>query len=372
LAPWFRRHPALKAAYAEARRRFEGRPGVLGVGIGRRFHESANGYSPQRDAHDGLCLKIFVERKRDAVPRRERIPKWLVVSVPGRRKRVRVDVDVVAAGDPSRRREPARQDAGRAWPHHGLIDPGHLFAFGRAPAAQTPSPFRPSDAELGTTGALLRFVDGSKWAVSAGHVFTSPCDDRYGAPTTPRALGVRDATWDTTAADGFYPPTILGSIGIRDLMLFPVPPQFLPADGAATWPDGFDGTLATQADIERAILDERPTAFLWVDRYGARPRALPVDLEAAIPVFEARVKCSGATRSFTYVTTWPLRFLPGAETTIGGDSGAPVFLWGEDNTTCRMLGMHFLEWKNHSFAMDARSFLREVLLSELGRDVFFA
>jgi hypothetical protein len=224
---------------------------------------------------------------------------------------------------------------------------------------------------IGTTGALIRFEDNSCYGISAGHVFTDAGSISARRPQGTRAMGVEDKKWQRVQGSRFYPITIRTAEWIRDQMLFPLPAAFRPAPDKITWPDGFLKELATQADIERAVRAETATGFIWVDRRGQRPEAIPVDLEAGLPLFKVPVQCGNTVKTLTYVMTWPLRFLTRTQRTLGGDSGAPVFLWTEDNSKCRLLGMHFLKLDNHAYAMDVRAFFREVLLATPKRNVWF-
>ena len=367
----FRKYPVLRAAYVEVCRRFEDIVGVCGIGVGRKFSESTRQYLSAPESTGGLCIKVFVERKRKQVPRKDRIPAWINVSVKDERKKTRVLLDIVSVVGKSRKRLVAVFQNGRGWPEAGKITPGRFFAFGKKRASVIGNrPFTAKEVSLGTTCAVVRFEDGSHYGISAGHVFTDACSASAQQPEGARALGVKGREWKQVQGTKFYPVTIRTNEWIRDVMLFPFPSSFRPSAEEVTWPDGFLRELATQADIERAVLSEKPTGFIWVDRKGHRPEAIPVDLEAGIQSFKVPVQCGNIVKSLTYVMTWPLRFMSN-QSTIGGDSGSPVFLWTEDNSKCRLLGIHFLRLHGHAYAMDARAFFREVLLANLNENVWF-
>ena len=375
LQSWFRKYPALRTAYREAIRRFQDFSGVCGIGVGRKFKEAEGEYGTAPDSTGGYCIKVFVERKQKDVGKKERIPGWINVAVAGSRRRTRVLLDVVSMGRKNSEGPlTAKIQTGRGWPETGKIVPGRLYAFGRKSASNTPSEFIASDVNLGTTGALIHFQDDNLYGISAGHVFTDPCSSNPERPKGRRVLGAKGKTWQEVKGSDFYPVTIRSNEWIRDVMLFPIPPALRPSPDEISWPDGFIRELATQKDIDRAVISESATGFIWVDRKGQRPESIPVDLEAGIPLLKIPVTCfSGVTKRIVYVMAWPMRFLEGVSTTLGGDSGAPVFLWTDDNARCRLLGIHFLEIENHhAYAMDARSFFREVLLSMPNKNVWFA
>jgi hypothetical protein len=371
LSSCFRKYPALRAAYDEVCRRFEDTEGVCGIGVGRKFSESTQKYGAAPESTGGLCIKVFVERKQKKVPKKDRIPSWIDVSVKGARKKTRVLLDVVSVAGKSRKRPVAVFENGRGWPMAGKITPGRFFAFGKKPASVIGNrPFTAKDVDLGTTCAVVRFEDGSHYGISAGHVFTDACSAEARRPEGTRALGVKGREWEKVQGTKFYPITIKTAEWIRDVMLFPFPPSFHPNANEVTWPDGFLRELATQADIERAVLAEQPTGFIWVDRKGHRPEAIPVDLEAGIQLFKVPVECGNIIKTLTYCMAWPLRFMS-EQQTMGGDSGSPVFLWTDDNSKCRLLGIHFLKLQGHAYAMDARAFFREVLLATPNENVWF-
>lgn len=371
LQAWFRRYPALGIAYEQVCQRFGGSPGVCGIGVGRKFSEAKGEYLAAPASTGGLCIKVFVRKKKE-VGGKDRIPARLDVSVPGTSGRQRVLLDVMSIGAKSRKAKSGGLQQGCGWPHAGCISPGWRFAFGKRDTAQMNGQrFEKNDAVLGTTGVAIRFADNSRFGISAGHVFTDigaadPC-----RPQGVRALGVKGQEWKEVQGSEFRPLTIRTAEWIRDLMLFPIPDTFCPSPDAITWPDGFLRELATQADIERAVLAETATGFIWVDRKEPRPEAIPVHLEAGSPRLKLPVDCDGTVKWLTFVMAWPLRLLPGRHTAEWGDSGSPVFLRTANNTNCRLLGMHVLRREGHAYAMDAGSFISQVLHGKLNKNVWF-
>jgi len=64
LQKWFRTYPALSIAYAEIRQRFHGSAGICGIGVGRKFSERTGQYGTAPDSTGGLCIKVFVKKKK--------------------------------------------------------------------------------------------------------------------------------------------------------------------------------------------------------------------------------------------------------------------------------------------------------------------
>lgn len=366
LERWFRAYPVLRIAYREIKQRFGKTNNVFGIGIGRKYSESENSYLALPKSTGGLCIKIFVERKLMEVDRDKRIPAWIDILVPGEEKKRRVLLDVVSVcGKDTNQPVIAKLQKDKVrWPLADKLNPGNLFAFKQN-----------NVTKVGTTGALIRYQDGSYYGISAGHVFTDPCGNNYNKPDGECELGILRNKWKNVSGGDFFPPDTKTSDWIRDVMRFPVPADFIPDD--VIWPDGFLKELATQNDIDRAVKAEKVTGFIWVERAGKRKK-IDVDLEAGIPKFKIPITCGTGSREMTYVMVWPMRFkgdaINGDVTTMKGDSGSPVFIYTEDNSGCRLLGMHFLAVKNgsHAFAMDAKSFFRDVLLSKPNKNVWFA
>jgi hypothetical protein len=346
--------PALNAAYREAQRRFLGKPGVCGIGLGRAFSESDGDY------RGGLCIKVSVVKKMKTAEIRpaDRIPGSITVSVPGSKRRARIPIDVVEIGS-------AKQaEAERPWPSAGALRVGRLFSFGRQTAPAGSTPFADGDAVLGTTGALLRA--GQSWfATSAGHVFTETCKDKYDRPEGVRAVGCQDRSWERVQGADFSPATIKLGTRISDVMIFAVPAALRP-DGGRGWPPGFAGKIATTKDIEAALDATTTTGFVWVERGAGIPTRIPIDLQEGLQHFKPLVRCGNQQVEFAYVFTWRCRFTEAANT-LGGDSGAPVFL---DAPEPRLLGFHFLEAGEYSYAMDALLFFRQYV-GEPGTDFDF-
>jgi hypothetical protein len=368
LEPWFRKYPSLRLAYHEAKRRFGRLKEVYGIGIGRKFSERKGKYGPAPKKTGGFAVKIFVKEKRETheLQPSQRIPRSISVHPKGRSQKTRVLLDVVAAG--TAKQEGALQQGSGGWPTAKSIMPGRRFSFGNDVASRTSGAFQNGEAELGTTGALIE-KNGDYWATSAGHVFVRTCAGRFNAPRGLRALGVDGNQWTAVPDTSFFPATISRRGMIRDAMLFLVPPAFVPSP-RVTWPTDFRGELSTQEDIQAALMSEDSCGFIWVERSGSSVRA-DIDLQAGVPFFDTAVTCEGSQIAFSYGFVWQMRFMTAMQT-IGGDSGAPVFLNGADGSL-RLLGFHFLAASDQgtAYAVDAKGFLRDVA-GELNTDYRFA
>lgn len=349
--------PVLALALARARRELLPLTGVCGVGIGRPYSERRRQYWPKSRAWLGLAIRVYVEKKRRRVAPSARLPSVIEVFDPCSERTVEVPVDVVsAAGIGARRSARPRLNAGREWPTAGTLQPGRLFAYGRDSAAQTPARLDYGRTSLGTLGAMVRMQDQRLFAISAGHVFTRPCADEFRAPSGARAVGAHGATWDRTVPGAFYPATTRVGARVRDVMAFEPPSSLCGPIGA--WPPGFLGELATYEDYKAAVLATSTNAFTWVERNGVGV-GVPADLEAALSDFQPPLNCGGVAHYVPYTLTWPLRFTT-ASTTIGGDSGAGVFVRATDRPGSRLLAFHFMEWGDKSYAIDARTFFEAV------------
>ena len=357
-----RRYPILRLAHAEAIERFLKLPGVCGIGIGRKFSETNNAYMKGNDATGGMAIKVYVTDKLESPKRRDRIPKWIIVEDPENGAGRRVGMDVVTVGEP-------QMSSGHGWPSAGAVTPGRIFAFGNIPANGTTF----STAELGTPGAVVRHSNGIVAAISAAHVFMPLCSGARQPPTDPRAIGVLDKYCRTLPAYSFFPADVRSNLGddvVRDVMSFTIPDAIVP--GTFSWPSNFKRELARDDDIERALLATTPTAFIWVERDGNGPVMIPVDLESGAPRIQIDITCNSTTVKMTYAMIWRMRFIDESKTTISGDSGSGVFIWDENNVDCRLLGFHFIEWDNASYAADARAFFRGAFGTLPGDGIEFA
>jgi hypothetical protein len=368
----------LKKAYAEALRRFGNLPGVCGVGIGRRFLESEGRYHEKKSASNGYCIKVLVRHKQkpSKLKKREKIPCWIGV---GGRPRKRVEVDVVSvAGIKSRK--PGRLGEARGKPTAGVVDVGRTFEFTRTTVVEqdlTPG-FIPPQPKLGTVGAIVWTKNRTTFhAVSASHVVLEFCAGNLNAPADGRAVNVSDSDWYFVPANAYRPRTVQVASCIRDALSFKIPVSVRPP--SVQWPDGFTGELATPADIDRAILSDRASGFVWVERRGSqRSRMIPVDLEMMVDPATLPVDCAGVEQAMGFAQVWRMRFIPDPnkpeedQTTLGGDSGAAVFLWAENNSDCRLLGFHIYETpeQTHTYATDAKWFLLQAFGPGLGSDYF--
>lgn len=118
---WLRRYPALRIACVEARRRFNDTEGVCGFGVGRKFCESTGQYGAAPESTGGLCIKVFVRRKKKTVAWKDHIPAWIDVSTKGTARKTRVLLDVVSIGGKGRRLPVGILQQSRDWPEAGRI-----------------------------------------------------------------------------------------------------------------------------------------------------------------------------------------------------------------------------------------------------------
>jgi len=368
----FSQIPVLKAALSAAQQRFGHLPGVLGFGIGRQYHESQKKYGATPAHTGGLSIKVLVERKKKKPARSERIPRFIKVAWPGKKVPYKILIDIVTfAHSHKELRSRDRLQVGRGWPTAGSITPGRTFVFGKKEAEEYGTQFSTSNqVRVGTTGAVFKTKSGSHYAISAGHVFTEPCRGQTDCPTGIRAIGAMEKSFVQVEGDAFAPLSLVREgQTISDVMSFQVPNELLLND--LTWPDGFSQELAKPADINRALLEEgKITAFIWVERPGSeRPQTIPVDLELQLSRFKDNVNCDGVLVPMEYGLTWGLLFTTD-ERTIGGDSGAGVFLISEDGFHSRLLGFHFLMSGGRSYAMDAETFFRGVFGNSASQVIF--
>ncbi|MFO0795450.1 MAG: hypothetical protein U0586_15465 [Candidatus Brocadiaceae bacterium] len=358
---WLRRYPDLKIAYQTAFHRFIQLPGVCGLGIGRKFKEKEGCYAPLSNAAGGLCIKVFVRKKRnfDTLTRKERIPQYMVVRVPGK-GRVRVLLDVVEVGQPS-----LSATSTPNWPTADRIDVGRRFGFGRSTVSENRGTFRDGEKiMIGTVGSLLVMDSGrTHWATSAGHVFIDVSNGDYNSPDGDHALGFHEKQWFKISSDSFLPTNIMKNRHITDAMLFKIPGEFV--SERILWPHGFNGKIATSEDIDAAIRDENTNGLLWVERNGSA-QCLDIDLMVPVDFFSPLV---GSGMNYGFV--WQYRYM-GDEETIEGDSGSPVFINSAKGNGVRLLGFHFMHNLDlhHGYAVDANSFF--LRLSYIpGRDFIF-
>ena len=346
---WLRRYPDLKIAYQTASHRFAQLPGVCGLGIGRKFKEKERRYAPLSKSAGGLCIKVFVDKKRrpDNLSRRERIPKYLVICIPGEGK-IRVLLDVVEVGQPS-----LSTTLKQNWPTAERIDVGRRFGFGRSTVSENTGTFKDGEkVMIGTVGSLLVMDNGrTHWATSAGHVFIDVSNGNYRSPDGDRALGFHGRQWFKIYSDSFLPTNIMKNSHITDAMLFKIPKEFV--SEKTLWPRGFDGKIATSEDIHAAIRDTNTNGLLWVERNDGA-QCLDIDLMDGVDFFSPPI-LGGARMDYGFV--WKYRYTGDVET-VEGDSGSPVFINSSKGNGVRLLGFHFLHNLDlqHWYAVDAKSF----------------
>jgi hypothetical protein len=164
------------------------------------------------------------------------------------------------------------------------------------------------------------------------------------------------------------PGTLQNGAWIMDAICMRVPNPLLPS--AATWPPLFDKRMASRDDINAAIDADEVGGFVWVERDGGQCVGLPIDVQAGLDAFSATV-CSANPINYRFV--WPYRLM--AHQTIGGDSGAGVFVPAVDKPGfCRLLGFHFLhdEGAGRGYALDAGVFFKRIFGAQAGTAFTFA
>lgn len=362
---WRQRYPVLSLAFDEARRRFGTLPGVCGFGIGRKFHESENCYSKNSSSNGGLCIMIFVDNKINSaeLPRSHRIPSSITVQVPGKKVRCSVQLDVMAAGKPKLQAELHKHE----WPTAGEMNVGRIFSFGYSLADEPNGVFERGEAELGTVGAIIKRGQKTFLAVTAAHVFINTCGEDLSAPQGDRKVGVQEKKWLRSPDRSFKPTTLGDSTLLMDAMCMAIIKDILPK--RISWPPLFDYQLATYDDIQAAIYANEVGGFVWVERPGMPVEGLRLDLLAGLDEFRPWV-CPDKRSEYGFV--WPYRFLD--EFTIGGDSGAGVFVPAHNKAAVRLLGFHFLcdEDSGRGYAVDARLFFNRTFRAALGKGYIFA
>ena len=249
-----------------------------------------------------------------------------------------------------------RQNYGetRPFPSSGALRVGRLFAFKVPPP--TPGVLLPDHVGVGTVGAILRAKSGQGFVVSAGHVFVDTCSGVFDAPDAPTALGCDGQTWAEVPAGSYSPITIRPGILVEDCLAL-LPPGALTAASQYGWPPGFKGEVVENDDVTRALSSDTESGFVWGERGDGVPTPIAIDLESHEQSFRASLRCDATLRSMRYGFVWRCRFTT-PSTTIGGDSGSPVFLTTESGP--RLLGFHFFEseHKNACYSCDARLFFR--------------
>ena len=335
---WRRQHPALAEAYRVVVKGFSQIEEVVGIGIGRRFRESKGRYGPKSSFFGGLCIQVLVRQKRPlkGIPRLERIPKFIALALSPRGKKYRVPVDILTAG------APALQSNGyqHIWPTAGQFNVGRIFAFDRVRQANAQNgQYGAKEAELGTTGALIQTGNKQFAIVSAGHVFVEVCGGNLSAPAGYRRVGVLGPQWWALNPGNLAPDTLQNGAWIMDALCMRIPGATLPQ--AVSWPPLFDKRLASPDDIKAAIDADEVGGFVWVERAGGQYAGLPIDLQAGLDVFSPEI-CQSSVTNYRYV--WPYRLIGGvAQQTVGGDSGAGIFVPAIDKPGfCRLLAFHFL------------------------------
>lgn len=353
---WLRESPRLKAALAEAERRFGGLPYVHGIGLGRKYCESDNrgGSCPRSTL--GLCVTIWVREKVDVaqLPQSERIPKYLTVNVKGLERPVRVMTDIVTVGD-NNINEDGGEEAGDEWPTAGDVRPGARHTCSIVAVRSASGHFAAGAAKLGTTGAIIE-VGTSVYGTTAAHTIIPVSKGKHRAPSHPRGFGVRNQAWIRIQPSAFFPGTIRVGPRIRDALLFQVPND-LATTSNDVWPPNFHGWFATDQDIKAALKTDDLSGFVWVERNGKRLKR-PCSLWDSSDNFRRRP--NGILLEYTFVWKYKFQSNQNRHRTKGGDSGACVFIPSADGSEDRLLGLHFFRKGDVACAVDAENFLRDV------------
>ncbi len=352
---WLKKSPRLKAALAEAERRFGDLPYVHGIGLGRKYYESEERGGTRPHSTLGLCVAIWVKEKVNTteLPQNERIPKYLMVKVRGHERPVRVMTDVVVVGDNNINNDNDGEEAGDNWPTAGDVRPGARHSCSLARIGSRRGRFADGDAKLGTTGALIK-IGTDAYGTTAAHTVISVSKGEHNAPSHPRGFGVKGKDWIRIQPSAFFPGTIRVGPHIRDALLFLVPNSFTAA-GDDVWPPDFHGRLATDEDITATLDTDDLSGFVWVERNGER-------IKRPCSVWQG----SGSVRRRTtrallqYSFVWMYRFRSDGDQhrTKGGDSGAGVFIRAANGSEDRLLGLHFFRKNDVAYAVDAENFLR--------------
>lgn len=332
--------------------------GVVGIGTGRRFSESRGKYTRKSSRFGGLCIQIMVSRKRPVqeITKAQRIPKSIAIKLPNSEQGCRVPVDILTAGATRLQSATHRH----VWPTSGRFNVGRIFAHDRVRTANKQTgQFHARQAELGTVSAVLRLGENSYGVVTAGHVFLNVCSGFLDQPGGHRRIGVLGRQWWALPPNNLAPKSLQNGSWIMDATLMRVPKEKLPA--TVIWPPLFDKRMATPDDIHAAIESDTVGGFVWVERGDGQCMGLPIDLQAGLEVFSPKV-CPNRTTPYRYV--WPYRLIGGdSQQTIGGDSGAGVFIPALDKRGfCRLLGFHFLHDSEamRGYALDANMFFKRL------------
>ncbi len=351
---WLRKSPRLEVALAEAERRFGNLSYVHGVGLGRKYCESEKRGGVRPRSTLGLCVTIWVKEKVDIaqLPQIERIPKYLTVNVMGYDRPVRVLTDVVVVGDI----DDDSEESGDNWPVSGDVRPGARHSCGLAAVGSSSGRFASGEANLGTTGAMIKVGTGV-YGTTAAHTIISVSNGKHNVPAFARGFGVKGREWIRIQPSAFFPGSIRVGPHIRDVLLFLIP------DGLATtrndvWPPYFHGKIATSEDVTSAVETDDLNGFVWVERNGECIKR-PCSVWQGSGNF--RRKPTHALLQYSFVWMYKFRSNDDQHRTKRGDSGACVFIPSANGSEYRLLGFHFFRKNDVGFAVDAESFLRSAV-----------
>ena len=351
---WLGKSPRLKAALAEAERRFGDLPYVHGVGLGRKYRESEERGGTRPRSTLGLCVTIWVKEKVDVaqIPQSERIPKYLTVNVTDRDRPVRVMTDVVVVGDNDINDDDG-EESGDNWPTAGDVRTGARHSCSLVAVESSSGRFAVGEAKLGTTGTMIE-IGTSVYGTTAAHTIFPVSHGKHNVPSYPRGFGVKGRDWIRIQPSTFFPGSIRVGPHIRDALLFLVP-NGLAATGDDVWPPDFHGRIATVEDITAAVDTDDLSGFVWVERDGER-------IKRSCSVWQGSGNFSRRkTRDllqYSFVWMYKFRSYHDQHRTKGGDSGAGVFIPAANGNEYSLLGLHFFRKNDVAYAVDADNFLR--------------
>ena len=339
-----------------ARRRFSHFPGVVGVGIGVKYHERAGRFAVC--AHDNcplhythLSIVIYVKRKY--APRTYKLPERITLTVSGKNRQTRktFPVDVVQCGLKPLARPRIRRRTGHSsaqyqsgtwpYPNSGQCAPGSRVYF------EWDSSESNARWSIGTIGCIatppVGAPDRSPVFLTAAHTLMDPYNAGARIPPLdyPVRVGFQGVITSCTLGPvgmRMQPEHIDGPYGLIDAIAAPVCQNIQ----TLTWPQ--QTVVADAADLGTM---QGMDAFLRVERTSGTTW-LTGKIEAVNAAGESRL-------------LGPKLFLPqtisfrfsGDETSEKGDSGAPLVLVKGDQQF--LLGFHLRETERSDRSPDSHT-----------------